>query len=481
MSIGEKLGISRIGYWDSLAKEASKHHLQLLQSSALNNVAYLYQNGGNFDSSIKYYNQSLELREALKNIKQIAWSKYNIATLHKDFTKFIKAIELFKDVIEFCIQNEIKDIESYAYNDLSIIYMNQGNIPSAITMLNNGLRIQESLNDTVGIGSSLNNLAAIYFRQGDINQAIVYYEKCIKIYTVRKNIAGLSLIYNNLSAVYSTKKMHDQAIEYINKSLELRIKLNDQYGIAACYNNIGSLYIKLNKYDIALEYFLKALKIKEKLGDKVSTGVTIINIAEVYHKKKQNNLALKFAQSALSLAYEAGSPDNISDATELLYKIYKEIQNFKESLKMLEIHISMRDSINNETTRKASLRSQLKYEYEKQAAADSVAHAKENEIKNVEIAKQTAEIKAKKNQQYALFGGLGLVIIFAGFMFNRYKVTQNQKQIIEIQKHEVENQKTLVEEKQKEILDSIKYARRIQIAHLPNDQFIAKSLERLKK
>ena len=70
-----------------------------------------------------------------------------------------------------------------------------------------------------------------------------------------------------------------------------------------------------------------------------------------------------------------------------------------------------------------------------------MAHEKDTEIKNGELQKQKAEIKAKKNQQYALFGGLGLVMIFAGFLYNRFKVTQKQKGIIEEQKTVVEQQK----------------------------------------
>jgi hypothetical protein len=141
----------------------------------------------------------------------------------------------------------------------------------------------------------------------------------------------------------------------------------------------------------------------------------------------------------------------------------------------------MRDSVSNETNRKASIRSQLKYEYEKQAAADSVAHSKESEIKNAELAKQSAEIKAKRNQQYALFGGLALVMVFAGFMFNRFKLTQKQKAVIEDQKSEVEQQKVLVEAKQKEILDSIHYAKRIQMAQVPSERRVSVMLNKTKK
>jgi len=44
----------------------------------------------------------------------------------------------------------------------------------------------------------------------------------------------------------------------------------------------------------------------------------------------------------------------------------------------------------------------------------------------------------------------------------------------------LEDKNRLIEEKQKEILDSIKYAKRIQNAHLPNEKFISKTLKRLK-
>src|SRR5690606_26355811 len=106
------------------------------------------------------------------------------------------------------------------------------------------------------------------------------------------------------------------------------------------------------------------------------------------------------------------------------------------------------------------IRFEFKSGYEKQAAADSVAFAKESEIKQIEIAKQQAEIRARKNQQYGLFGGLILALVFAGFLFNRFKVTSRQKQIIEVQKTEVEI-------KSNEVTRSIEYASRLQKAILP--------------
>lgn len=66
-------------------------------------------------------------------------------------------------------------------------------------------------------------------------------------------------------------------------------------------------------------------------------------------------------------------------------------------------------------------------------------------------------------------------------MYNRFKVTQKQKLVIESQKEIVEEQKKLVEEKQKEILDSIRYAKRIQMAQIPSEKRVENTLGRLRK
>jgi serine phosphatase RsbU (regulator of sigma subunit) len=132
----------------------------------------------------------------------------------------------------------------------------------------------------------------------------------------------------------------------------------------------------------------------------------------------------------------------------------------------------MRDSINNQATKKASIKSQFKYEYEKKAAADSVKVAEEKKV-------LAAQMKQEKTQRYALYAGLALVLVFAGFMFNRFRVTQKQKRIIEAKEKETQvqntiitQQKYLVEEKHKEITESVDYAERIQQGFLVTKEFL---------
>ena len=69
--------------------------------------------------------------------------------------------------------------------------------------------------------------------------------------------------------------------------------------------------------------------------------------------------------------------------------------------------------------------------------------------------------------------GTVLVIVFFVFIFRSLQIARKQKDIIFAQKH-------LVEEKQREVLDSIYYARRIQKALMPSEWYIAKNLRSLK-
>ena len=76
-----------------------------------------------------------------------------------------------------------------------------------------------------------------------------------------------------------------------------------------------------------------------------------------------------------------------------------------------------------------------------------------------------------------------IVFVFSIFLFRRFKITQKQKHIISLQKDEVFRQKTIVEEQkhqveehQKEIIDSINYAKRIQYALLASEDLLRKYL-----
>ena len=73
------------------------------------------------------------------------------------------------------------------------------------------------------------------------------------------------------------------------------------------------------------------------------------------------------------------------------------------------------------------------------------------------------------------------MLILAFVVYRGYSNKKKSNEIITAQKQEVEFQRDVIEEKQKEIIDSIYYARRIQKSLLPTEKYIHKVFNRLKK
>jgi len=473
-----------IAYCESKLKEVTTSNPERIVykknlAEVYNKMGFKAEGKHDFQRALTYYSKSVKISEEIKDKMAESDFMLNFAGAYNRLNDFTNAIAFYIKSLK--IKEEIKDTIGIAsaLNNLGSIYNNQGNIPKAIDYYSKSLNFFEALNNNEGASACLNNIGLIYQNQSEHTNALEYFNKSLKLREKSFDKKGVAQCYNNISLVYVALKDIPKAIEYGEKALTLREELGDKKAIANSLNNIGVIYFNNGEKPKALNYYQKALKLREEIDYKPGIANSMLNIGNVYFTLKKHDLSIKYNNGALQISKELGFPNIIRDAAQRLSLVYKVTGNYKFALENYELYIQMRDSLNNESTRKASIRSQLKYEYEKQAAADSVAHAKESEIKNVQLQKQTAEIKAKKNQQYALFGGLGLVIIFAGFMFNRFKVTQKQKYIIEEQKTVVEEQKKLVEEKQKEVMDSIRYAKRIQTALLPNERYIEKSLAKL--
>ncbi|MBC7696686.1 MAG: SpoIIE family protein phosphatase [Burkholderiales bacterium] len=69
-------------------------------------------------------------------------------------------------------------------------------------------------------------------------------------------------------------------------------------------------------------------------------------------------------------------------------------------------------------------------------------------------------------------GGFVLLLLLSVVIFKSYRNKKKANELISLQKQEVEKQKHTIEEKQKDILDSIHYAKRIQDALLKEEQHV---------
>lgn len=441
----------------SKANKYEKHTLLKSKASSLNNIGIIHADNGDLNKAITYYLKSLQV--------------------HQD--------------------NQYKIGISESFNNLGIIYDNLGDSPNALEYFHKALKIQEELGEKSEISLTLNNIGFIYANQNEPIKALEYYNKSLKLRTSINDKDWIPQSLNNIASVYekfgdqNCKKDKEQclkegqtlALDYYKKCLSLQQANNDKRGTAYSLNNIASVYRKygdpnskgssferkVNGEKLAIEFLTQSLKIHEEIKNNAGIAYVSNNMAQVLINQGKLPQALIYSNRSMKIAQQLGYPEIIYRNAITLKKIYKLQNKLSDAFKMFELEIQMRDSINNLSNQKALITQNTKYEYEKKAAADSVKVAEEKKV-------TAAQLKQEKTQRFALYGGIFLVGLFGVFMFNRFKVTKKQNDLIQIQKAELQIQKEIVEEHQKETLDSIHYAKRIQTALIANSDFITQNI-----
>lgn len=368
-------------------------------------------------------------------------------------------------------------------NNRGYIYNNLGDISIALDYFHKSIKIQEEIKDKKGLAYSLNNVGFIYNSQGDIIKALEYYEKSLKLREEISDNEGIAQSLSNIGNLFEQTGDKSKALRYYYQSLRIRETINDKLGQGYSLQNIGNIYEEQNNNAKALDFFTKSLKIRTEINDEQGIAYSLYNLGQLYLKENKIKLALDNALASLAISNKIGYPANIGAAANLLQDIYRKQNKYDKAYDMLKLSNRMKDSLNNSELQKVSVKKQFQYEFEKK---ENTAKA-EQEKKDI---KYNDQLQQNKIIITSVLIGLLIVITFSVFLYRRVKVIQKQNFIIETQKIEVdkqrelainrsivaEKQKEIIELHQKDILDSINYAKRIQYALLANERLLRASL-----
>ncbi|MBL7883775.1 MAG: tetratricopeptide repeat protein, partial [Bacteroidia bacterium] len=366
-----------------------------------------------------------ELEKSLKNSKDEHLKVsilLKIAIIYSDLGDFKnatkKAIEAQK------IGEGIKDHKLLAkiYHDLGFIYSNKQLYTNSLSYFQKGLNHAYLSKDTFSIANMYARIGGVFNETNIPDSGLFYNLKSLFFFEAIKMKRGIGITYNNIAGAYELKKNYTKALEYYSKALPIRQELGDEYGITIIYYNLGVCNLNIGNYAVAEKYLLTALERTKSEKDYPQVLESLKQLCVLYSKSSKLNDYKKYADEYMYLKDSITTADNIKSITEL----------------------------------------QQQYETEKKEK-DILLLKKENE-KQEKISESE-----RKNKFIILISGLLIVIMLSVFAFTlnkRFVVTKKQKNIIERQKETTEHQKALIEEKQKEILDSINYAKRLQQAIL---------------
>ncbi len=404
------------------------------------------------------YNSSVSKEDSL-----VVISKIDTANTYR-----IKGnLELAKSNVNDALQNAKKlnwgkGLAS-SYTNLAYINLYESDFEAAMENAVEGLRIAELCNNLEDQGLANLIIGFIYFNLGDTDLTIPYYKKSLSIRLELGNDYDIGYSYSYFGYFYMAQNQIDSALFYHNKALEHRLNTNDKRSIADSYLLIGSAYLKKNKFELSLENFQNALLKYAEIADKKRLAETYRNFAEVYLKQGNLTDAQNFLLQANQLAKETNSKDNQIQIAEQLATVNYLNENYKDAYDYLRFHTTTFKETSGESKYRDIVKNILEYKNEK-----------EKKIKQLEFDQK------EERQEILLIAIIIVVILIIGFLiflFNRLKITRKQNEIIAFRKSQIDKAYIELEVKNKEILDSINYAKRIQSAILPSDETIASNFK----
>ena len=489
---------------NALQKPVSSDTMRVLQ---YNEIAWTYLDYS-LDSTLSFANRALHLAKKRNYPNGVMDAKNTLGIYYRYTAEYSKAIAMYNELIALRIKNHQEDKLIGAYANLGSVYYEKGSYAQALKHYQKAIDIAKKFRQDDKVLILYSNLGAAYKSVGLYDQAISTFNEGLKLNKRIKNKEQEAQLYMNLSTVYHDRNMIDESVKYseiarklsreinavrnrqtilYNLSLDYRTKkqfskakacLDEMYVVAKemdeediwleYYLGRANYLFDLKRFDEAMKLTLMAEKYADSEADLLSYGEVQLTKACIYAEQYRFKEGIEAAELALNAFKDTEDANAQIRTYTTLSEILKKAGDYKKSLEYYERANELQEKTDLEavTNQIATLNSLNELERKEQDLA---------------LSRQTnAKIEAENERKSNLILGLVLIgILIVVSLVISFRSNQEKKKanaLLNKQNEEIEDQKSLIEQKQTEILDSIHYAKRIQESLLVQQELLKESL-----
>lgn len=341
-----------------------------------------------------------------------------------------------------------KTIKANALTNKGFYYDYKGDKDQALTYYFQALKLHDEVGNRAEKASVYGNLGVLFTNQGDYREALDYLNKALYL---KKKYApdDLAVNYLNLGVVYEGMGDLEKGFRYNQLALKTAEEVGDPLNIANACNNIGTYYYKKRRYREAIPYLSRAIILCDEIEDFPGKAWDMANLGNCYLELEKADSALILFHEARIIARDYNYPELSLNLAEKFYAYHLKQGNWQSAHNELLNVRAYEDTLSNIQDQKEGIRRKLAYDHQLEKTKIQV--------------KQNEERRRSAQTRYFILSILFLVLLAAFLIYRRYLITRKQK-------HLIEEQKVIVDKQNKEMLASIKYAKLLQDAILPDTE-----------
>src|SRR6266487_3538134 len=259
---------------------AKQLHLDLNNAEMLTNMSWPLVKMGNYPRSLKVLNQALEIAGDPANEK-------NTWRLLKGQTPRSYRIDLLGNV----------------HAAFDYLYGYTGNYGKQITEAYEGIRLFESVKDTLLQAYTYTDIGNAYFKLNKFDSALYFEHKALSYYSVipfkDRKYEGEAYLY--IGEIYQQMRNIDLARENFEKAILVSEQQNNPARKGEAHLQLSCLYESLKKTDSSLFHAKKALEAFNQVGKEKSKAVAYRMISDYYWDQNKADSSFVYLRLATLL------------------------------------------------------------------------------------------------------------------------------------------------------------------------------------
>ncbi|MCE3227115.1 MAG: nprA [Bacteroidetes bacterium] len=414
--------------------------------------------------ALSYFKQASAISKSQKLTRDHALNQYMTARTFYFMGEHKKAMDPFNESFECYRSLNDSDKMASIYNQIGSCYRTSTDFASALTSYQHAQKIYEKLKNKKEYAGCEVNTGTVYYEMGNKDKALNYFLSAEKLLEEIDYKLYLGNVRFNIASIYLERDNFEKALPKLLGAKQTFLELKDLRFYSDVLANLVYVHAQRNEYPLAEKSLIEALEIKERMEDQNGLIMCYQHAGSLYLKMKNFSKSIAFYEKALALAKTVEDRGAVINTFKNLADVFNDAGNYKQSVEFYQKYISAKDSVFQKESADKVAELETRYNTEK----------KENQIAILNKDKEVNEkqLKVKSLQQNMLLIGLGLLLVVAFLIYNRYRIKQQSNIKLQSAFNEIEANRDEIASQKKEIVDSIQYAKRIQQAILPPKQNI---------
>ena len=269
-------------------------------ASNYSNIAIGFQQLANFPQALFYQQKSLKLAEQLKNEINQAYTLVNLGNTYSLIRDSARAEQAFKLSIKLAEANHLRDVELYAYTNLSSLYIKQDRWSFGYEFAMKAATLANKTGDQGTEAASLAKAATCLAYTKKFPEAISLGQRAILIADSSAQPLNIYQGYSSMGNILRLQKSYPEAVTNYEKAFTA-LKDADAYDsdIGAAYKELSECYEETGNLTKALASFKKYSLIEDSVRSKDNIQkATELNMNYEFEKKEALSDALQAKKNA---------------------------------------------------------------------------------------------------------------------------------------------------------------------------------------